>query len=189
MNSVFEKYKWLRFVIGGGIILLGVLIIIFASLKTGNVPIIINIVISVGLMVLGLFLTFSSLLSETHKMFTPSLLLGSISTGLGISILVARFGLHISFSGNLIVYVSSILFIVLGVVALLKAIFLIVYHEKGIMVFAMFIIAAAAITIGILGLCFADNLVTLAYVLMGTALVVLGILFIVFSALQMKKSS
>ena len=68
-------------------------------------------------------------------------------------------------------------------------IFLIVYHEKGIMVFAMFIIAAAAITVGILGLCFADKLVTLAYVLMGTALVVLGILFIIFSALQMKKSS
>ena len=55
MNSIFQKHKWLRYVIGSFVVALGVLIIILACLSTGQVPSIVNVVLSVGLMLLGLF--------------------------------------------------------------------------------------------------------------------------------------
>ena len=54
MNSVFQKYKWLKYLVGGFIVMLGVLIIILACLNIGSVGNVINIVISVGLILIGL---------------------------------------------------------------------------------------------------------------------------------------
>ena len=187
MNSIFEKFKWLKFVLGGFAILLGVLVIIFAAVQTGDVPVIINIVISTSLLILGLFLLLSSLLTETHKTFTASLVMGSLSLTLGICMLVARFGKIFVIPSIFIVYLLSILTLVLGVAALFKAIFLIVYRERTSLIILMFAVATIAIISGILGLCFAEKLVTLAYVIVGISLVVLGIIVVVFASLSLKK--
>lgn len=188
MNSIYEKFKWLKFVLGGAVLLLGALVIIFAALKTDNVPNIINIVLASGLLVLGLFLLISAFISETHKAFSMSLIMGSIALTGGICMLVARFGLGIKFTNDFIVYILSIFTLVIGVAALFKAIFLIVYHEKGSLIALMFAVAIVGIVGGILGLCFVKNLVTIAYIILGLLLVAIGIVMIVLSALSLKKS-
>ena len=66
MNTLFEKYKWLKYVLGALIIAFGVAIIILAAVNAGEVGKVINIVVACGLFTLGAFLLVSSLLSETH---------------------------------------------------------------------------------------------------------------------------
>lgn len=190
MNSIFEKYKWLRYVICSFIVALGILIIVLGCLTASQTVLdTINIVLSVAAMILGMALLITSLTSETHKVFSLTFILGIALTALGITTLVARFGLHITFAANFIVYIQGIFLLVLGGACLLKAIFLIVYREKPLYVFAMFAVATAAIILGILALCFVSKLVSAAYILLGILLVAAGIVGIVFGVLAEKKKS
>ena len=65
MNSLFEKYKWLKYVIGALIIALGVLIIVLACLTLQKLQDIINIVVAVSLIIIGLVLLIVCLLFES----------------------------------------------------------------------------------------------------------------------------
>ena len=189
MNSIFEKYQWLKYVVFSFLVALGVLVIILACLKTSSVPDIINITLSIALMIMGVGLLVISLTSETHKPITVILAISAVLIALGIITLVARFGLKIAFSTNFIVYIQAIFLIVLGAVALLKAIFLIVYREKPLYVFIMFAVATLAVILGILGLCYVPKLISAAYIILGILLVIAGILGIVFSILAAKKKA
>jgi uncharacterized membrane protein HdeD (DUF308 family) len=191
MNSLFEKYKWLKYVIGALIISLGVLIIVLACLALGRLQDIINIVVAVSLLIIGLILLIVCLLYESHKGFTLALLFASISITSGVVLLVGRFGLHESLSTNLIVYIISLATLVFGVAALVKGISLIVYKERKGLIALMLIVGIVGITLGILGLCFANKLATelatAAYILLGVLLVAAGVLFIAFAIIGQKK--
>ena len=189
MNSIFQKHKWLRYVIGSFVVALGVLIIILACLSTGQVPSIVNVVLSVGLMLLGLFLLVTMFLSETHKTFTTTMIVGTLLIAAGIFILVARFYVRFSIDPQLLVYFISILTLSFGTVALAKGVSLIIFKERAYWIIIMFLIAIAGITLGILGLCFVGRLVTAAYIILGIALMITGILLIVFAILADKKQS
>ena len=101
MNSLFEKYKWLKYVIGSFIIALGVLVIILASVGSGAVKTAITIVMAIAAMVVGLVFLLIALLSESHKGFTTTLLFGAIGLAAGIVLLVQYFGLHIALARRL----------------------------------------------------------------------------------------
>ena len=55
MNSIFAKYKWLKYVLASFILLVGALIIILGCLEPGSTIKIIDIILAVGLFVLGIF--------------------------------------------------------------------------------------------------------------------------------------
>ena len=189
MNSIFEKYQWLKYVIFSFLVALGVLVIILACLRTGSVPETMNITFAIAMMVFGVGLLVISLTSETHKPLTATFFVSALLIAVGILTLVARFGLKIAFSMNFIVYIQAIFLIVLGGAALLKAIFLIVYREKPLFVFTMFAIATIAVVLGILGLCYVPKLISAAYIILGILFVIAGILGIVFSMLATKKKA
>ena len=187
MNSLFEKYKWLKYVVGSFIIALGVLVIILASVGSGAVKTAITLVMAIAGMIIGLVFLLIALLSESHKGFTTTLLFGAIAIAAGIVLLVQYFGLHDSFNDQLLVYTISIFALVFGTISIAKAVSLIVFKEKPALIVLLFIVAIACIVGGILGIVFVGNLIQAAYIILGVGILVVGVLFLVFSAIKTKK--
>lgn len=187
MNSLLAKHPWMKYILGSFIVALGVLIIILGCVNPGTIPAIVNIVIASSFLVVGLILLAIALFSETHKVFTLTFIIGIAAITSGIAMLVLRFKLGFVIGTDTIVYILALLTLVLGAGALLKAISLIIFRERAILIALMFLVAVAGITLGILGLCFVPQLVTAAYIILGVALLVVGILAIVFAAIGPKK--
>ncbi len=192
MNTILEKYKWIRYALGAFIIALGILIIVLACLNLGKLQDVINIVIASSLLVLGLVCLIVTIFSETHKGFTMSLLISAAIIAAGIILLIARFGIGFAIPNILLVYIISVFTLVFGTACLFKLVSLIVYKEKKMLIVVMAIVAVAAITLGILGIVFApklDGLIVASFVILGILVLVTGILMIVFAALNDKKKS
>ena len=187
MNSLFEKYKWLKYVIGSFIIALGVLVIILASVGSGAVKTAITIVMAISAMVVGLVFLLIALLSESHKGFTTTLLFGAIGLAAGIILLVQYFGLNDSFNDQLLVYTISIFALVFGAITLSKAISLIVFKEKASLIVLLFVVAIASIVAGILGIVVVGDVIQAAYIILGVGILVVGVLFLVFTVIKTKK--
>ena len=192
MNTILEKYKWIRYALGAFIIALGILIIVLACLNLGKLQDVINIVIASSLLVLGLVCLIVTIFSETHKGFTMSLLISAAIIAAGIILLIARFGIGCAIPNILLVYIISVFTLVFGTACLFKLVSLIVYKEKKMLIVVMAIVAVAAITLGILGIVFApklDGLIVASFVILGILVLVTGILMIVFATLNDKKKS
>ena len=192
MNTVIEKYKWIKYVLGGFVAALGILIILLACLNFGALENAINIVVASGLLILGLASLIITIFTETHKGFSLSLLISSAIITAGIILLIARFGIGFTIKNVLLVYILAVLTLVFGVASLFKVVSLIVYKEKKTLIVLMALVAVAAITLGILGIVFAPKLgelVVAAFVILGILVLVTGILMIVFSVLSDKKKS
>ena len=189
MNSIFEKYKWLRYVLASFIILVGALIIILGCVAPGDTDMVIDIILAVGLFVLGTFLFVNCILSESHKPFTTTLLIAAIFFAAGILLLVARFAFGGLIDKLFPVYILAITTLVFGVAALIKGISLVVYKEKRTWIFVLFTIATVAIILGILGLCYAGQLLSVTYVILGILLVAAGVVFIIFTLTGEKKKA
>lgn len=189
MNSVFQKYPWLKYVAGGFVITLGVLIIILASLSLKDLQNIVNIVIASSCLIVGLILLFSFFLSETHKLFTLTMLFSSLLFTIGVTLLVCRFGLKFTIDTKILVYVLAIFNLAFALVTLCKSISLIYFKEKVIWIVLMIFVTLACITLGVLSLVFANNLVQAAYIILGVSLIILGVLLIVFSIMNDKKKA
>lgn len=189
MNSIFKKYGWLKYVLGGFIVALGVTVIILACLSISQLPIILNIVLASGLILFGLFMLYHVMFNETHKLFTPAFVWSALAISTGILFLVSRFAIKFTLSPYLLIYFSALTILTLGAVALIKGVFLIVYHEKTTSIVLLFTLGTIALTAGILGLCFVNKLLTASYILLGVTLVVLGIMLIVLSLIAQNKKS
>ena len=192
MNTILEKYKWIRYALGAFIIALGILIIVLACLNLGKLQDVINIVIASSLLVLGLVCLIVTIFSETHKGFTMSLLISAAIIAAGIILLIARFGIGFAIPNILLVYIISVFTLVFGTACLFKLVSLILYKEKKMLIVVMEIVEVAAITLGILGIVFApklDGLIVASFVILGILVLVTGILMIVFAALNDKKKS
>ena len=183
MNSIFEKYKWLKYLVGSFVVALGILVIVLACLQLGALATAINIVIAVAAMLLGVFLLITCILSETHKGFTFTLILSAALITAGIVLLIT----NPSVPTPAMVHIFSIGAIVFGTISLIKGISLIVYKERVSLIVLMFVIAVVGITVGIIALCNVNALVQASYILFGVLLIVAGILFISFSIITDKK--
>lgn len=187
MNSVFQKRGWLRYVVGGFIVALGILIVILACSALDKLPLVVNIVVSSACLLLGVFLLFTIILSETHKLFTLTMVACSLLLTIGVTLLVARFGLHFTIQPSIMVYALAIFNLAFALVCLGKTISLIYYKEKVLWIVLMILITLVCITIGVLSLVFANKLIQTSYIILGVSLVVIGVMFIVFSVINEKK--
>ena len=187
MNSIFKKYKWLKYAFCAAVITLGVTIIILALLELSAIANVINIVSASALILVGLVFVSISIFTETHKPFTLSLILGSAAITLGILLLVGRFALNVSLNTILLVYLIGIFTITLGAVCIFKAISMIYYRQKPLYITLLFILGTVGITAGILSLVYPSTLETPAYIMLGSALVIAGIVAIVLFAVNSKE--
>ena len=192
MNTILEKYKWIRYALGAFIIALGILIIVLACLNREKLEDVLNVVIACSLLVLGLVCLIVTIFSETHKGFTMSLLISAAIIAGGIILLIARFVTHWGIPHRLLVYTISVFTLVFGASCLFKLVSLIVYKEKKLLIVIMALVAVAAITLGILGIVFApklEGLIVASFVILGILVLAAGVLMIVFAALNDKKQS
>ena len=186
MNSLLNKYKWLKFLLGAFVVALGVTIIILACLNAGKVPEIINIVLACGFLLLGVFFITVNIATETHKTFTMSAIIGIGALTIGILMLITRFYLKTVLGTDFIVYLTCLSLLVAGAFSLIKGISLIIYKEKALLITIMFFLAIVSITLGILGLCYVSKLVSTSYILLGASLVAVGTISIIYSAIDKK---
>lgn len=184
MHIIFEEYKWLKYVLGGLIIALGIAIIILTALKVNNIGLIINIIVSSGLIVIGTLILVTSLLLETHKPMTLPLVISSIFITLGILLLITRFHLNILKLNEMIVYILSLFILVFGTVALAKGITLIIFKERVLFIVLLFVFATLGIAAGILGIIYAKPVIGFSYYLLGTILIAIGVVVIVVKSIE-----
>ena len=157
--------------------------VVLACLELSALALAITIVISVAAMLMGAFLLVTSLLSETHKGFTLTLILSAVLIASGIALLVTRPDVN----PTMMVHIFSISSLVFGVISLIKGISLIVYKEKPGLIVLMFLVAVVSMTFGIIGLCNVGALVQASYILLGILLIAAGILFISFAIISDRK--
>ena len=182
MNTLFSKYKWLRYAIGAFIVALGVAIIILALTATSKVDKIVNIVLASAFILVGSIFLFSNLIGDTHKVFTLPAVIGIGGISLGVALLVLRYHLSSAPPVEFIVYLLAIIMLAVGTFALFKGITFIVYKEKVILIVLMFILTAVTVTLGILAIVNAGKLIEAAYIVLGVILVVFGVLMIAYAA-------
>ena len=187
MNSLLTKYKWIKYALAAAVVCLGIIIIILACLNIGQIQNVIDIVVAIALMVFGIAFICASIFSETHISITLSLILGSLAITGVIVLLIGRFHLGINLDLKILVYLIGVFSIVFGGACIFKAISMIYYRQKTMLVVLMFALATVAITAGILSIVFAGNLVTPAYIILGIIFVVVGIIGIVLAAVGDKK--
>lgn len=186
MKSLFKKTKWIGIVLCSIAVALGITIMILALTGYGSVICdIVAIAAACVLFFIGTLSLIDSIFTETKKWFNESLLYGSLFIALGVVLLIARFQIKAGLLEQVFNYTFGIALICLGASLLFKAISLIVYRAKAWIIVLFFVVAAAAITLGILSLCY--NVTTIIYVIAGLALICFGVLGIVLFALAKKQ--
>lgn len=181
MNQLLEKYKWLKYLIGGLIVAFGILVIVLALVNGAALAKAINIILAVGLFLLAGCILVMSLMTETHKPITLSLFISAVLIALGVTIIVVNLNLP-----AILAYMLAVFLIAFGGIALAKAIMLIIYKQKALYIVLMFVLAALGITAGILGLCYSGQLLDAAYIILGTLIIVAGILYMVMPQIKKK---
>ena len=175
MNKL-QKSKWLAIIYGALLVMVGALTLAFAIVNTDVVDKVISISLAVGLFIIGLLNIGSSLIAHTDEFFTVSLLLGSLAIAFGVVLLV-----DVYLIGSFIVYLLATLLIALGAVCLVKGTLFIIFKQKLIWVIIHFVFATAAITLGVLVLCFRNESKMILYAFIGTAIILAGLVEIVFA--------
>ena len=174
MNNL-QKNKWLVIVYGVLLIAIGTLTLIFAITNTSVVDKVISIALAVALFIVGLLNICSSLIAHTQEFYTASILLGSLAIAIGVVLLIDTYLI-----GSIIVYLLGVFLLAMGTVSLFKAVIFIITKQKVMWIVAQLIIAALAITLGVIVLCFKDESKMFLYAFIGAVIILSGITEIVF---------
>ena len=174
MNNL-QKNKWLVIVYGVLLIAIGTLTLIFAITNTSVVDKVISIALAVALFIVGLLNICSSLIAHTQEFYTATILLGSLAIAIGVVLLIDTYLI-----GSIIVYLLGVFLLAMGTVSLFKAVIFIITKQKAMWIVAQLIIAALAITLGVIVLCFKDESKMFLYAFIGAVIILSGITEIVF---------
>lgn len=174
MNNL-QKNKWLVIVYGVLLIAIGTLTLIFAITNTSVVDKVISIALAVALFIVGLLNICSSLIAHTQEFYTATILLGSLAIAIGVVLLIDTYLI-----GSIIVYLLGVFLLAMGTVSLFKAVIFIITKQKVMWIVAQLIIAALAITLGVIVLCFKDESKMFLYAFIGAVIILSGITEIVF---------
>ena len=172
--SFLKKHTWLNIVYGVLLIVVGALTLTFAIVNIDVVDQVISISLAISLFIAGILNIASSLIAHTDEYFTTSLLVGSIAIAFGVVLLVNR-----TLIGSFIVFLLGTLLLALGAVYLIKAIIFIIAKQKVPGIVALFVIAAIAIALGIMVLCFKDESKLVIYSFVGASIVLMGVVELV----------
>ena len=174
MNNL-QKNKWLVIVYGVLLIAIGTLTLIFAITNTSVVDKVISIALAVALFIVGLLNICSSLIAHTQEFYTATILLGSLAIAIGVVLLIDTYLI-----GSIIVYLLGVFLLAMGTVSLFKAVIFVITKQKVMWIVAQLIIAALAITLGVIVLCFKDESKMFLYAFIGAVIILSGITEIVF---------
>jgi len=178
-----KKITWINIIYGVLLITVGTLAFVFAIIDPTKVRAVVSYSIAACLFVLGLIIIIDSVVRTTHEKFSSALVVGSIVIALGTILCV-----NTSFITSFFILFLSIFLIALGTLVFVKMILFIVYKEKLSLIIAFGIAAALVITLGSLGIVHMDGAEKIIFGTLGVALVVFGVIQIVFGINYLSKN-
>lgn len=184
MDSLFNKYKWLRIVLAILLIGAGVAAIVLAV----NGTYVINYILAGCCFIYAAMLITASFIANPRTPYPIEVLIGGLFIGIGIVLCIP--GITESLNVILVYLIASSL-IALGAVALIKAIVILSYKDPvGNWIF-MLIFGIFALTGGILLAVFRtglfNNLVLAANICFGSALIALGLFVLIYAIARASK--
>ena len=174
MLDLFRKYKWLGIVFGALLIVAGILIVVFSIVNKDSVTNILAIIVAVVCFLLGALYIVIGITISLNNFFDSSFVVGAFLVAVGVLLLIEK-----SIVSEILVYTVSVALITFGTIYLIRAILYIVNKIKVSYIVVAFIIAALAITFGILALCFKGELLMVLYIIIGVLIAISGVLQIV----------
>ena len=172
----FAQSKWFSILYGALLLIVGTLTLIFAIVDPSKVDSAISIALAVSLFIIGIVHIASALIAHTNEFFQMSLLLGSAAIAFGVVFCIDR-----GLVGQFITYLLGVFFLSLGLIAIIKFILFIVYKQNLGWIIIYAIMALVSIAAGILVLCFKDESKQVLYGIIGSTIILSGILEIVFA--------
>lgn len=182
MNSIFKKHEWIRMLLGILLLVAGVITIVLAIVNRSGVSITLNITIAIMLFVIGGVMCIVSLLNDTKVIMTLTLVMGAFLIALGVAVIIVQ-----DFVSTLLVILLAAFLISMGGISIFKGVTLIIFRAKWFWYVALFIVGTIGITLGILSLCYRDIAFIVTFIVVGAALVIMGVITIVISSIHVKK--
>ena len=184
MKTLFQKYKWLRIVLGATLLCAGVLTIILQATGVGTIETIISVILAVFCFIYGALIIATSLIKNPRTPFPMEIFIGGLFIGAGITLIIPGVITSIAL---LIVYLIACGVLTLGVLALVKAIIIICYKDPIQNWIVMLLCSLIGITGGILMLCFRTEVLASVNYVIGAAIAVLGVVEIVYGIVILAK--
>ena len=181
MKSLFEKFPWMQIVLGVLLAAVGITTVVLAFVNGSIIDRTLSIIIAVALFVFAAIMFFSSLFAETKSIFSIALIYGSLFVALGVVLLV-----HPYLISTIFVTMLAVFLIAYGAVMLFKGATLIYFRAVWYWIALLFLLGTVGIVGGILALCYPGVAFTMTFVILGVALVALGVYEIVMGILAMK---
>ncbi len=183
MKTLLARWAWVKIVEGILLIILGLLVGIIGGIYSETLSQALSIVIAVFLFIDG-GITLFALIVDPKKNFSLSIVFGALFIAIGV-VLCSDAGQE-AVKNILAIFVACMLLTVGGTYAF-KAIVNIVYKGPVGWIIIHILIALAGLGLGITSLIYRDESLSVIYIVLGTALTVLGIFDIILAVDQMKK--
>lgn len=165
-----SKFRWINLVYGILITIVGVLVTVFAFTNTGAIEKTVNLIIAIGLFVVGLTYVIASLVTQVRQFLTLNLFLGSIAIAIGVVLLIDT-----SLISTFMVLFLAALFLSLGVVSLTKGIMSIVFKNKASWTVMYMLIAIILLVFGVMIFVYYNTTKAIIYAFIGIAILAAGI--------------
>ena len=186
MKSLFEKYKWLRIVLGIVLVAAGIVTIIVSFTNPNEVYKITSITLGICCFIYAALIIATSLIKHTRTPFPVELLIGAIFISIGVTLCIPDL---FSYLTHYVIYLVSISLIVLGSVSLIKSIIIICYKDPVFNWLITLIFGLIALPGGIILLCLKQSeVIQIIYVVVGAMIVILGIFEIVLGFIEISKN-
>ena len=181
MKKIAEN-KWMPIVISSLIIVIGILTFVFTLVDIGVVDQVISYSLAASLFVIGLIYILTSLIAHTSEFFTGSLILGSLCIAVGVVLCIVP-----NVMGVVLTYFAGALLLAFGLMLGIKSVLLIVFKQKVSWIIAFITATLICITGGILVFCYLGAAKVVLYCILGAAVAIAGILFLVLSIKAARK--
>lgn len=170
MSELFKKFKWMLVLVGSLLLAGGILVFVIALVQPSIISLVLSIVVAICLFIAGAMAMFSSFLTE-RKLFSNTLAYASLVISLGVVLCISS-----DLLPYFVILFGGVALIVIGSVALIRAIFALVWKDKTNWAVGLFLAAAIAITLGVLVLVFQGEqiMLTIVYIGLAVALITVG---------------
>lgn len=183
MGNLVNKYKWMTLVSGIILIIASALIITISVVNVEALSKTLSIVIAILLFLFGGIMILSSFIEDRRSFFSSPLAYGSILIAVGVVLCILP-----TLIGEFIIYFIAVFCLAFGVVEVAKGVFLILGRSPWYYYVLTFVIAAIAITFGIISLVVKpDDMLRVVYIFMGSLVGLFGILTTISGIQRLRK--
>ena len=180
--KTLREQKWMLFVYAALFIAIGLVEFILSIINLDAGIKVVSYSIASALLLVGLLHIITSFINDTKAFFKGALILGSIAIAIGVVLFIVPWIIP-----EFLIYFVAVLALALGAVLITKAVLAIIFKYKVSWIIVYFVLAAVAITFGILSLVYRMTFTQIIYCATGAVLLGLGIFILIYAIRSYKK--